>query len=152
MDRTDYILIGILVLLLAGLAYAAVGWFWPAPSTSTVQPSVATGAVASTGAISTGSTDQGDVSIELTPIGFKDGKFQVSLAANTHSVDLSTFDLTKITTLTYEGRSINPSAAPKLSGHHVSGVLAFDTGKELTKFTITMTGIPAVEERVFDWS
>ncbi|MBI4144663.1 hypothetical protein HY493_00460 [Candidatus Woesearchaeota archaeon] len=151
MDKTDYILIGVLVLVLAGLAYAAAGWFWPgsaSPSVNVAAPSVS---AAGSRTIGSGSTDQGDVSIELTPLGFKDGRFLVTIAANTHSVDLSPFDLSEITTLTYDGRAIKPVAAPSLSGHHASGTLEFDTGKEPSKFTITITGIPAVSERVFDW-
>lgn len=101
---------------------------------------------------STGSTDSGDVLIELTPKGMKSGKFEVDISLNTHSVDLGQFDLVKVTSLEYEGKAIKPVSAPELSGHHGSGTMVFDTGKEIKNFKVTIKGIPAVEERVSEWS
>ena len=101
--------------------------------------------------VSTGSADSGDVLMDLTPKGMENGKFAVDISVNTHSVDLSQFDLMQITTLDYEGKAIKPASAPKLSGHHSSGELIFDTGSEIKNFKITIKGIPAVEERVFEW-
>jgi len=100
--------------------------------------------------ISSGTTDSGDVSIELTPAGTKDGKLQISISANTHSVDLSQFDLNQITTLEFEGKSMKPVSAPKLSGHHSSDIIEFDVG-DISKFSVIIKGIPKVEERVFKW-
>lgn len=100
--------------------------------------------------VSTGSTGAGDVSIELTPR-YNDGLLEVDLRANTHSVDLSQFDLQEITTLEYGGRRFTPTAAPSFGGHHVSGTLVFEVGAEQPSFVIRMKGIPAVEERVFAW-
>src|SRR3972149_9759945 len=79
--------------------------------------------------IISGTTEQGDVSIELKPLGVRDGKLVVNIAANTHSVDLSQFDLKQIARLEYEGKSASPFTAPVLSGHHSSGVLEFEVGK-----------------------
>lgn len=47
--------------------------------------------------------------------------------------------------------SVNPSSVPALSGHHSGGTLVFDTGKEIKRFSITIKGIPDIEERVFGW-
>jgi len=102
-------------------------------------------------AVQSGSTATGDVLIELTPSGFSGGTLRVGIAANTHSVDLSPFDLMKITTLVYGSSSIKPASAPQLSGHHSSGEIVFNAGKELNSFKIIITGIPAVDERVFEW-
>ncbi len=102
--------------------------------------------------ISTGSLDSGDASVDLTPRDMENGKFAVDVSVNTHSADLSQFDLMKITLLEYEGKTIKPLSAPKLSGHHSSGTLVFDTGKEIKNFRIIIKGILAVEERVFEWS
>ncbi|HLD43651.1 MAG TPA: hypothetical protein VJB08_06745 [Candidatus Nanoarchaeia archaeon] len=101
--------------------------------------------------IGSGSTDQGDVSIDLTPV--KGGKqLKVLVTANTHSVDLSQFDLREITILEYDGRKIQPSAAPKLSGHHANGEIIFDVSVPSdSEFTIKMRSIPKEEERVFTW-
>ena len=104
----------------------------------------------------TGSTEMGDVSIGLTPLDAKGDKLIVDFAANTHSVDLSQFDLKRITTLEYDGKVISPEFAPSLGGHHSKGRLVFDVKGELSKgelsgFTIRIIGIPKVEERVFEW-
>ena len=101
--------------------------------------------------VSTGSLDNGDALVELMPRGIENGKFAVDFSINTHSVDLSKFDLMKITLFEYEGKTIKPESAPKLSDHHSSGALIFDVGKELKNFKITIKGIPAVDERVFEW-
>lgn len=101
--------------------------------------------------VSTGSTNQGEVEISLTPQGVDNGKLAVDIALNTHSVDTSKFDLKQITTLEYEGKSIKPSSAPSLSGHHFNGQLVFDVGKDIKSFTITLSGIPKVEKRVYTW-
>ena len=101
--------------------------------------------------ISTGSVDSGDASVDLTPRGMENGKFAVDFSINTHSVDLSQFDLMKITLLEYDGKTIKPISAPQLSGHHNSGILIFDTGTEIKNFKIIIMGIPAVEERIFEW-
>ena len=99
----------------------------------------------------TGSTEQGDVLIELTPKEKKDNKLIVEVKANTHSVDLSSFNLEEIATLTYDGKSYKPLSAPALSGHHASGELVFEVPALDKRFTITINGIPSVNERTFVW-
>ncbi|MBI4453584.1 hypothetical protein HY636_02980 [Candidatus Woesearchaeota archaeon] len=101
--------------------------------------------------INTGTTGNGDVSIELTPFNVADGKLKVTIAANTHSVDLNPFDLKKITTLEYNGKSIAPSSAPLLQGHHSNGEFVFDVSEPLKSFSIKIRGIPQLEERVYSW-
>lgn len=101
--------------------------------------------------ISSGSTDPGDVSIMLTPVSVANGILQVEIAANTHSVDLSQFDLKKITTLEYQNKVFKPISASILSGHHSSGMITFDVGGDADGFTIKINGIPSTEERVFEW-
>ena len=99
----------------------------------------------------TGDTGPGDVSVELIPKKVEDNKLIVTIKVNTHSVDLSQFDLREITTLRYGGENIKPLSALKLSGHHSSGELVFDVKGELKNFVITIIGIPLIEERVFEW-
>lgn len=101
--------------------------------------------------VSTGSLDNGDALVELAPKGMQNGKFAVELSINTHSVDLTQFDLMQITALEYGEKSVKPIAAPQLSGHHSSGELIFNVGEEIKSFKIIIKGIPAVEERVFEW-
>ena len=100
---------------------------------------------------SSGSLQNGDVLIEMTPVGIKNGKFEIGITANTHSVDLSQFDLMQITTLIYENKNIRPLSAPALNGHHSSGTIIFDTKKEISNFKIIVNNIPNMEKRVFEW-
>ena len=101
--------------------------------------------------VSTGNTQTGDVLIELTPISMPDGKLQFEIAANTHSVDLSQYNLMELATLEYEGKAIKPVSAPQLSGHHTSGNIIFNAGSDLKNFKVIIKGIPNVDERVFEW-
>lgn len=98
-----------------------------------------------------GSTEPGEVSIELTPHKIQNGQMIVDIAVNTHSVDLSQFDLEKITTLEYNGKVIKPVSALSLTGHHSYGTLIFDVEEEITNFVIKIKGIPNIAERIFSW-
>ena len=101
---------------------------------------------------STGGMGSGDAIVELTPR-IKDGnKLLVHFSANTHSVRLGDFDLTKITTLEYEGKILKPVKAGRLGGHHSTSVIVFDVGKEITSFKIKLYGIPDIQERVYEWN
>lgn len=97
----------------------------------------------------TGSTETGDVLIELTPRAIDNGKLEVDIAANTHSVDLAQFDLKEITTLSFNGKELKPISAPSLTGHHSSGTLVFNVGANIESYTITITNIPLIEIRTF---
>ncbi|NOZ81347.1 MAG: hypothetical protein GXP63_06780 [DPANN group archaeon] len=99
----------------------------------------------------TGTTGQGDVQIDLTSLGFKDGILKVEVAANTHSVDLSRFDLKELTTLEIDGQESRPTDAPSLGGHHARGMLIFNPQKEADTYRITITGIPQPQIRTYAW-
>ena len=148
-DYENYILYGLLVLVVAGLIFSFSGFFGNKPAKAIAAASTDDG----TGfkSINTGSTDTGDVSIELTPQKADNGQLKIKISANTHSVDLSQFDLKDITTLEYNGKVIKPVSAPALSGHHNDGELVFNTKEKINSFTIKIRGIPNVEERVFKW-
>lgn len=103
-------------------------------------------------AVASGSTNAGDVSIVLTPQEIIDEVLRVDISVNTHSVDLSPFDLTKITGLEYGGKVFAPVSAPSLGGHHSSGTLKFNVDENVDAFIIKIRGIPNVEERVFKWN
>ncbi|HLC60684.1 MAG TPA: hypothetical protein VJJ52_04600 [Candidatus Nanoarchaeia archaeon] len=102
--------------------------------------------------ITSGSTDPGSAQIDLTPKRVENWQLKVDFAINTHSVDLSQYDLAKITILEYGGKRINPISAPELQGHHNSGTLVFNVDKTLNKFKIIIVGIPNVQERIFEWN
>lgn len=103
------------------------------------------------GMISTGSTDSGDVAIDMTPIEIDDKNLILNIALNTHSVDLSQFDLRQIATLKYNGKIVYPAEAPEIEGHHSSGKIVFDIDGNLRDFTVTIKGIPKIEERAYEW-
>ncbi len=164
--KEEYLLYGALILIIGVLVFSFTGLFTSGPDRGRINqqdagnapsdvPAAAATATASFKSITTGSTGPGEVSIELRPHEAKDGKLEVDISANTHSVDLSQFDLKQITTLEYDGKKLRPFSAPALSGHHASGTLLFDVAfnaeKDSEAFTITITGIPKVEERVFAW-
>ena len=141
------LLVGLLILAFGGLVYAVFGFFGLNFGKSTNLDAGNLGLQA----ISTGTTGDGDVAIELTPLNFAEGKLIVAFAANTHSVALDKFDLSRITVLEYEGKAINPSSAPIMSGHHVNGKLVFNIGKKIGSFIIKINSLPKIKERVFEW-
>lgn len=153
----DYFIYGLLFIVIAGLILSLAGSFSGGTAAATyteLNGRNAAGNIVKEGAsfktVSIGSTGQGDVSIDLTP-DYANGKLVVKISANTHSVDLSQFDLKKMTTLKYGGKTVSPSSAPSLSGHHASGILIFDLEEKMDSFTIKIEGIPLIEERIFTW-
>ncbi|HLD18621.1 MAG TPA: hypothetical protein VJB90_01265 [Candidatus Nanoarchaeia archaeon] len=98
-----------------------------------------------------GDTGQGNVEIGLQPIEVKPGMVKVKISANTHSVDLGQFDLKKIVVLKYGSKELKPVEASALSGHHASGFIVFQPTGELKSFTIILKGIPAIDQRKYEW-
>ena len=96
-------------------------------------------------------SSSGEVTIDITPKGIIGNNAVFSIAFNTHSVDLSPYDLKKIMTLTIDGQEYKPIGAPALSGHHVSGEITFAIDTLPESFEIIIIGIPDVEERIFTW-
>ena len=96
-------------------------------------------------------TSQGEVTIDLTPVKFENGKMFFQIEFDTHTIDLSKYKLVELTLLQHDGKEARPVSAPELSGHHNSGMLVFDTGQELKNFKIIITGIPDVNERILEW-
>src|SRR5680860_1243551 len=64
----------------------------------------------------------GLVTLEARPE-WRDGSMLVSLSANTHSVDLSTLDLTESVRVLVGGMEYTPVVAGSLSGHHAKATL-----------------------------
>jgi hypothetical protein len=102
--------------------------------------------------VSTGSMDADGVIVDIQPLEFKDGKMKVKLRANTHIGNLADYNLVELTTLHYDSREVKPHAAGKLSGHHSSSIVEFETGSIPEVFSIKIMGIRNVEERVFSWA
>ncbi len=100
---------------------------------------------------STGSTSQGDVLLEITPISTAGSEWIFEISMNTHSVDLSSYDLLSSASLIIGDDVISPEKAPELRGHHVSGEIVFDVNSSNDSFVIEINNIPAVKTRVFSW-
>ncbi len=149
-NYNNYILYALLILVIIALVFAFTG-FSPKISIKTTKINNQVADKSSFKSIDSGSTGPGDVSIELTPLEVSNGQLQVEIAANTHSVDLGQFDLKKITTLEYNGKSIKPISVPNLGSHHSGGAIIFDIDQKIDSFTIKIRGIPKLEERVFAW-
>ncbi len=140
--RINYVMYALLVLSLVLLVYSGFSIFSMTQKISEEKHAYKT--------IVTGSTNNGDVLIELTPVGITGNVFAVQIAANTHSVDLSQFDLANQTSIDTNGKTAKPVSAPSLQGHHASGTLQFNV-EPTDRFSITITGIPTVEERRYTW-
>ncbi len=102
--------------------------------------------------ITTGTLEYGDVAIEIIPLGFNNEIFEFKLSANTHSVDLSKYNLKEIITLQYEGKTIKPIEAVKMSGHHSSGSITFEINHEPKEFKLIITSMSLLQERIYEWN
>ena len=155
MKIENIVLVGLLVLVVGGLIYSLTGFgFLKANNIGIKSASKVESRVEQPSQLQSNSekkSSEGSVTIDITPSEFKDGKMYFDIGVNTHSVTLTDYDLVQLTTLEFEGKSIKPISAPKLTGHHNSGTLVFETGKELKNFKIKVKGIPDIEERVFEW-
>jgi len=141
-QNTQYIILAFVIFIV--IALIAFSFLW--------KPQPITDAIANKKSLqtkTTGSTDTGDVEISLTPIR-TGNQLTIKMAINTHSVDLSQFNLQEIAALEANGKSIKPVSSPQLSGHHSSGDLIFNTNTN-KNFKITIQGIPKLNERIFEW-
>ena len=139
MNKENILLIGIAVILIAVLIYSLSGFFINSNDTSNVDSNKFIK-----------KTSSGEVTIDLTP-SFDNGKLYVNIDVNTHTLDLSAYNLKELAMLEFDNTKIKPVSAPKLTGHHNSGQLIFDAGKDLDRFKIKIAGIPDIQERVFEW-
>ena len=101
--------------------------------------------------ITTGTTDQGDVTIDITPKELINGKLNTEISINTHSVDISMINLKEEITLEYNGKAIKPISAPKITGHHTLGNIVFDVNEPINEFIIVITNIPKLQSRIYEW-
>jgi hypothetical protein len=101
--------------------------------------------------ILTGSTQPGDVAIELIPQKITSDELVLSISMNTHSVELDAFNLLEMSTLHYNSKIVQPVDAPKLRGHHVSGELVFPLDQKVSQFSVSIENIPLVGKRIFSW-
>ena len=83
-------------------------------------------------------SSSGEVTIDITPRNIINNKVYLDITVNTHSIELSDYDLAKLTTLYYNNNELKPISVPKLSGHHSSGVIIFDNVHNMKNFKICL--------------
>ncbi len=94
----------------------------------------------------------GAVTVTLTPRRYAGGELFVDLGVKTHTVnDLERYDLKKIVSLDFDGKSIRPTSAPRLRGHHNSGQLVFPLTVLPGSFAIKIRGLDQPALRVLSW-
>lgn len=96
-------------------------------------------------------SSESTVTIDLEPHQYQNGVLDIDIYLNTHSIEMSQFDLKKQVKLVMNNQEYYPVDAPSLSGHHNSGTLRFEIPEEPSEHKIIITGIPDIEERVFEW-
>ena len=101
--------------------------------------------------IAVGSMGAGDAVIELKPDIYENGKLVVRYFANTHSVSLGNYNLLESTILIIGEKTFKPVEADDLNGHHPKGRITFLVDEIPEVFSIVIKGIPAVEERIYEW-
>ena len=145
-QNTQHIILGLAILVL--ISSITFTFFWKPKQTENF--AILNSASSESQTKTSGGTDTGDVEISLTPIQTSN-QLTIKIAANTHSVDLSQFNLQKQTTLEAEGKTYKPISSPSLSGHHSSGNIVFNTNTNLKNFKIIIQGIPKTNQRTFSW-
>ena len=95
-------------------------------------------------------TSESTVTIDLEPHQFENGVLDIDISLNTHTTDMSLFDLKKQVKLVIDGKEYYPVSVPSLSGHHTSGTLRFELPNKPDKHKIIIIGIPDIEERIFE--
>ena len=101
--------------------------------------------------IAVGSTESGDAVIELKPDAYENGKLVVRYLANTHSVSLGNYNLLESAILKIGEKTFKPVEADDFNAHHPKGRITFLVDELPEVFTIVIKGIPAVEERIYEW-
>jgi hypothetical protein len=92
------------------------------------------------------------VMVDLTPKKFANGKLEVGIRVNTHTVnDLDRYDLRTITLLKAPDREVAPVSAPALRGHHNRGTLVFELAGLPDAFQIEIRGLPGKDLMIFKW-
>lgn len=102
--------------------------------------------------ITTGGLGSGDMTMDIKPVRYKDGRLEVKYYGNTHSVSLGKYDLMELCTLEVDGKVYKPVKADRMRGHHSGGRIIFEVPEEPDRFRIVIRDIPRVNERTYDWN
>ena len=102
--------------------------------------------------MSTGGLGSGDMTMEIRPVRYSDGRLEVKYYANTHSVSLGRYDLMELCTLEVNGKFYKPVKVDQMRGHHAGGRIVFEVSEKPDQFRIVIRDIPQVNERSYDWN
>lgn len=102
--------------------------------------------------ITTGGLGSGDMTMDVKPVKYKNGRLEVKYYANTHSVSLGRYDLMKLSTLEIGGKVYKPVKADRMRGHHAGGKIVFEVTEKPDRFRIVIRDLPRVEERLYEWN
>ena len=102
--------------------------------------------------ISTGGLDSGNMTMEIEPVMFGNGRLEVKYFANTHTVGLGKYDLMELSTMEVEGKVYHPVEADEMSGHHSGGKIVFEIPEKPDRFRMVIQGLPGVEKRRYEWN
>lgn len=102
--------------------------------------------------ITTGGLGSGDLTMDVKPVRYRDGRLEVKYYANTHSVSLGRYDLMELSTLEVDGKVYKPVKADRMRGHHAGGKIIFEVTKKPERFRIVIRDLPRVEERLYEWN
>ncbi|MCL5070611.1 MAG: hypothetical protein M1308_06915 [Actinobacteria bacterium] len=102
------------------------------------------------------SNSDGEVTIDVKYLGYKDNLLSFDIAMDTHSVDLDQYDLAKLSELTDDKGNKYPvvswDSAP--GGHHRTGKLTFsqpDTQDKPGTLILIIRNVAGIAERMFKW-
>lgn len=100
--------------------------------------------------------EEGEVTIEVKYLGFKENSISFEIVMDTHSIDLDQYDLGKLSLLKdnkgNEYRYVSWDS--EVGGHHRSGNLTFSPvalADKINKIELTIQNVAGIRERVFEW-
>jgi hypothetical protein len=102
--------------------------------------------------ISTGGLGSGDMTMEIEPVMFGNGRLEVKYYANTHTVGLGKYNLMELSTMEVDGKVYHPVEADRMSGHHAGGKIVFEIPERPDHFRMVIQGLPGVEKRLYEWN
>ena len=108
--------------------------------------------IASMPGITTGGLGSGDMTLDIKPVRFRNGRLEVKYSANTHSVNLGNYDLMELSTMEADGKVYRAVQADPMRGHHAKGKIVFEVSEQPDHFRIVIHDIPHVMERSYEWN
>ncbi|MBS3146564.1 hypothetical protein J4471_02600 [Candidatus Woesearchaeota archaeon] len=86
----------------------------------------------------------GDITLTLKPKDYNNNLLNIEISVNTHSIELSTYDLQDLVNIQYKGNRIKPISAPNLQGHHGSGSLIFNIDEKPANYNFIVEGFNSI--------